>query len=169
MAKTYLDQIVDYPAKAIQKIASDPCCVGLIVNKKFTKVTEDDMDSVISNNLFDYQYVDDTTQTTSAYVWAEMEVNSVQNKHIKGARLYITVACHKQYMPLKASTFTGVTGNRRDNIVRYADRLLNGSDIFGIGALSLVNMRTLSPIGNFVLRELTYAVPDFNIVELTDV
>ena len=70
MAKTYLDQIVEYPAKVIGKIASDKFCVGLLVNKPFDKVTEDDFDTVLDQQIFDYQYVDKTTNNSTAYVWA---------------------------------------------------------------------------------------------------
>lgn len=168
MAKTYLDQIVEFPSNVLRSISSDKYCVGLLLNKRVPDVTEDDFDEVLDNNLFNYQYVDNTTQETAAYVWAEMEVSSVQNKQIKGVRLYVTVACHKQYMKLSGSTFSGIMGNRRDNLVRYIDKLLNNSSSYGIGALSLVSVKTLSSIGDFTVRELTYAVPDFNVVELDE-
>ena len=164
MARTYLDQLVDYPAKIIQKIAQSNECVGLIVNKGFQNVDEDDCDSVLDNNIFDYQYVDSTTQTTAAYIWVEMEINRVQNEQIKDIRVYVTVACHKEYMKLDHSIFTGVLGNRRDNIVRYLDKELMGKEDFGIGKLSLTTVRTLSPMNGFTARVLTYSIPDFNIV-----
>ena len=98
MAKTFLDQLVGYPAKIIQKIAQSDKCVGLIVNKGFASVNEDDYDDVLDNYIFDYQYVDSTTQKAAAYVWVEMEVNRVQNDHIKDISVYVTIACHKEYM-----------------------------------------------------------------------
>ena len=168
MAKTYLDQIVEYPAKAILRISQDKNCVGLIINKPFSSVTEDDMDTVIDEYIKDYQYVDETTQETTAFVWVEMEVDSVQNKQVKGVRLYVTIACHKNYMRLNRANFKGVTGNRRDNLVRYIDKVLNNTNVFGIGALKLKNIRSLTPINGFVLREITYEVPDFNIVEIDE-
>lgn len=168
MAKTYLDQIVQFPAKVLQTIANDKYCVGLLINKGFEQVEESDLDDALDNHIFDYQYVDNTTQEASAYIWAEMEVNSVQNRQIKGIRLYVTVACHKNFMKLSHTVFQGVEGNRRDNLVRYVDRLLNNTSAFGIGNLTLSSVRTLSPIGDFVIREITYVVPDFNIVEIDE-
>lgn len=167
MAKTYLDQIVEYPAKVIRKIAEDKRCVGLLVNKAFDNVTEEDFDEALDKYLFDYQYVDDTTQTSSAYVWVEMEVNRVDNMQIKDGRVYITVACHKSYMDIDISKFKGIAGNRRDNLVRYIDSLLNGQSIMGIGAMKLQSVKTISPINGFAIREITYAIPDFNIVDLS--
>ena len=129
MAKTYLDQIVDYPSKVILRISQDKQCVGFIVNKGFDKVTEEDMDVALEEHIMDYQYVDETTQETTAFVWVEMEVNQVANSKFKNTKLYVTVACHKNYMKLPRQIFKGISGNRRDNLVRYIDKVLNNSQI----------------------------------------
>ena len=168
MAKTYLDQVVEYPSKVMLRIAEDKCCTGLILNKPFSEVGEDDIDTVLDDYIKDYQYVDETTQETAAFVWVEMEVNQVDNKTIKGGRLYVTVSCHKNYMALAPKVFKGVIGNRRDNIVRYIDKILNNSQFMGIGRLKLRSVKTIAPISGFTGRELTYEVPDFNIVEIDE-
>lgn len=168
MAKTYLDQLVEYPAKIIKKISEDKYCVGLLVNKGFNEVSEDNFDEVLDKFIYDYQYVDETIRETSAYVWVEMEVNHVANKQIKGIRVYVTVSCHKGFMQLDSAIHKGVIGNRRDNLVRYIDRLLNDSYIAGIGNLKLQAVKTISPTNGFVAREIIYEVPDFNIVDLSD-
>lgn len=167
MAKTYLDQIVEYPYKVMTRISQDATCVGLLLNKSFDSVTEDDMDTALDENIKDYQYVDDTTQEMTAYVLVEMEVNKVDNKTIKGIRLYVTVACYKGYMALDRKIFKGVMGNRRDNLVRYIDKLLNNSKDFGFG-LKLKSVLTLSSVNGFAMRQLTYEVPEFNIVEIDE-
>lgn len=166
MAKTYLDQLVEYPAKIIKKISEDKFCVALLTNKKISEVTEEDCDDVLDNYVYDYQYVDDTTQESRAYIWVDIEVNSVDNMQIKDIRAYITIACHKSFMKLDQEKFAGTIGNRKDNLVRYVDKLLNNSDIAGIGKLKLQAVKTLTPISGFAVRELTYEVPDFNIVTL---
>lgn len=168
MAKTYLDQIVEYPSKVMLRIAEDKVCTGLLVNKAFNDVTEDDIDKAMDDLIKDYQYVDETTQSTAAYIWVEMEVNRVDNKTIKGIRLYVTIACHKNYMSLNRQTFRGIVGNRRDNLVRYVDKVLNNTEFLGIGALKLHSIKTLTPINGFTMREITYEIPDFNIVEINE-
>ena len=100
-----------------------------------------------------------------AYVWVEIDIPNVNNKHIKDAEIYVTVACHKQYMKLDHSIYKGMMGNRRDNITRYIDKLINNSPIFGIGNLTLKSVRTLSPYNQFIFKELTYTVPEFNVVD----
>lgn len=168
MAKTYLDQIVEYPSKIMLRIAEDEACTGLLVNKAFDTVTEDDKDDALDKYIKDYQYVDETTQEVQAYIWVEMEVPRVDNKTIKNVKVYVTVACHKGYMPLDKKKFKGVIGNRRDNLVRYIDKVLNNSMFLGIGTLELKSVATLQPINGFTVREITYVVPDFNIVEINE-
>ena len=87
---------------------------------------------------------------------------------IKNTKVYVTVACHKGYMPLDKKKFKGVIGNRRDNLVRYIDKVLNNSMFLGIGTLKLKSVATLQPINGFTVREITYEVPDFNIVEINE-
>jgi len=168
MAKTYLDQIVEYPYKVMTRISQDSACVGLLVNKSFSTVTEDDEDTALDKYIKDYQYVDDTTQETSAFIMVEMEVNQVDNRTIKGIRLYVTVACSKGYMTLDRSTFKGIMGNRRDNLVRYIDKVLNNSDNLGLGTLKLKSVLTPSSVNGFAMRQITYEIPDFNIVEIDE-
>jgi len=160
--KTFLDEIVSYPARAIKLISEDTHCVGLIRNVAVSDVEDEHKDDCFDKNLFTYQYVDGTITETAAFVWAEADVPSVQNMRIKGMRLYISIACHKQFMNLSSQTFPSVMGNRRDNIVRYVDRLLNFQDVFGIGKLSLRSVKTLSAPQDFTIKELEYEIPEFN-------
>ncbi len=166
MANSYLDQLVTYPAEIINRIASDDTCVGLLVNKAPSTVDDTDRDAVLDEHLFDYQYVDSTTQTSTAYVWVEVDVGDVENKHIKDLRVYVTIACHKSYMKLETKVFKGMMGNRRDNLARRIDVLLNDSEFLGIGRLSLKSVNTCAPINGFTVKELTYITPDFNQVPL---
>lgn len=166
MAKTYLDQVVDYPSKVILRLAEDKYCAGLILNKAFDSVTEVDIDEVLEKHIKDYQYVDETTQETAAYILVELDVARVDNRTIKDISLYVTVCCHKNYMALEPKVFKGVIGNRRDNLIRYADRVLNNSQFMGLGRLKLESLRTLQTVNGFTIRELRYSIPDFNIVEV---
>jgi hypothetical protein len=156
---------VEYPAKIMQIISEDTICVGFLANKGFAEVTEDDFEWALEKRIYDYQYVDETADEASAYVWVETEVNRVENSKIKDMRIYITVTCHKEFMKLNCKTFKGMIGNRRDNLSRYIDKLFNGKSIMGIGALRLKNVRSVAPATGFTGRELCYEIRDFNIVE----
>ena len=127
-------------------------------------VTEDDVDDAFDRFIYDYSYVDDTITESAAFICVEAEVPYVQNRQIKNMRIYVTVACHKRFMEIDTDIIGGTAGNRRDNLIRYIDKELNDSDIFGIGRLSLKSVKTLSSTNqDFSVRELCYDVPDFNL------
>ena len=161
MDNTNLDELVEYPAKAINVLGTNQDIVSLITNIPNIDMSSDIAYSVFSNNIFDYGYVDSTTNETAAYICVEAEGTKAGSPTVMPLRLYVTIFWHKNYMKLAPEKFPGVVGNRRDNLVRCIDNLLNGTDFFGIGPLSLQSIVTRSaPIG-FTARELTYAVPDY--------
>jgi len=164
LARTYLDELIDYPARVAQKIGNSKECIALLVNKNINLVTEDDVDDAFDRFIYDYSYVDDTITESAAFICVEAEVPYVQNRQIKNMRIYVTVACHKRFMEIDTDIIGGTAGNRRDNLIRYIDKELNDSDIFGIGRLSLKSVKTLSSTNqDFSVRELCYDVPDFNL------
>lgn len=168
MAKTHLDQLVNYPAEIIKIISDDKYCVGLTLNKKFDLITDEDKDNFLDKNIFDYQYVDDTTTEASAYIMVEMEVPNVENRAVKDTKIFVTVACHKNFMKLDSSLFPAFIGNRRDNIARYVDKLINDKMFLGIGKLSLSSAHVAYSANRFTARQLIYEIPDFNIRDLVE-
>lgn len=161
MDKTFLDELVEYPVKALYKIGMDQTVVGLLTDNPDIDVDSDDADEVFDRYLFDYGYVDNTTTEAAAYICVEAEASGSLTESMHNMKLYVTIFCHKQFMDIEATKFKGMVGNRRDNLVRYVDALINGSDVFGIGKLTLDSVRSIPcPIG-FSARELTYTVPDF--------
>lgn len=167
MAKTYLDEIIEYPMKVIQSICQSKECIALLLNKNINQISEDDADDALDRYIKTYQYVDDTVTESAAYIWVETDIPRVDNSTIKDMHLYVTIACSKDFMEIKKKIISGLAGNRRDNLVRYIDKVINGSDVFGIGKLKLTSMVTLTSSNQlFTIRELTYEVPDFNIKDL---
>ena len=162
MARSYLDEIVNYPQKAVNLIGNCKKCVGLLVNKRFEEVGESEIKIAFDRHLFTYQFVDSTTQVATGYVWAEVDIPSIQNQRIKDLRLYITVACHKQFMRLDPKVHPDIAGNRRDNLVCCIDKLLNFNDVFGIGQLALRSVKTVHAPHGFVIKEIEYEIPNFN-------
>lgn len=161
MAKTFLDELVEYPAKVIQKIGTTKGIVALLVDDPNVDMDSDEADEVFDKYLFDYVYVDNTTTEARAFVCVEAEVPRIPTATVQDLRLYVMIICHKNFMKIDPSRFAGVIGNRRDNLVRDVDKVLNGSDVFGIGLLTLDSVKTVSSPTGFTARELTYRIADF--------
>ena len=161
MDNTFLDALVEYPVKALQKIGTDKTVASLLTNNPYIDMDSKEADEVFDKYLFDYGYVDGTTDEAAAYICVEADLVNTPTSSIKNMRLYVKVVCHKEFMNLDSSKFKGMIGNRRDNLTRYVDNLLNGSDVFGIGKLKLTDCRAAPAPTGFAARELAYKVSDF--------
>lgn len=160
MADTPLDRLVEYPVKALHCIGTDPTVAQLLTDNPNINMESEEADDIFDRYLYDYIYVDGTTQEAEAYICVEAETSNSPTPTIQNMKLYVTIFCHKQFMKINPAKFKGMIGNRRDNLVRYVDNLLNGSDIFGIGALTLENAHTVAAPTGFTARELTYTIPN---------
>lgn len=158
---SHLDEIIDYKNNVINTIASSQPIVGLILDDPNINMERDKAYSVYDNNLFDYNYVDDTQMQASALIMVEVEVPRISTDTVKDMVLYVQVVVSKDYMTLKPSIFKGIKGNRRDNIVRQVDLLLDGSRGFGIGKLKLESVVIANVPDGYTSTMLTYTVPDF--------
>ena len=156
-----LDEIVEYQQTALREIGINENVVGLILNNPSIDMDSDEADSVFSKYLFDYEYVDSTTQEAAAFVWVEADVSSVPKSTIKWLNLYVTVSCHKEYMKLNPSVFKGMSGNRRDNLCRFIESVIGGSGLFGIGDLKFTGATCVSAPPRFTARVMTFRSPDF--------
>ena len=162
MAKTFIDELVEAPVKVLQKIGTDETIVQLLTNNPNIDMSSDEADAVFDRYLFDYAYVDDTTDQAEAYICVEVEIPNMFSPTFRDVVLYITVLCHKRYMPIDTSKFKGMIGNRRENLVRYIDRVISGSDLFGVGQLALTSITNIPAPAGFTARELVYQVPSFH-------
>ena len=74
MANTYLDELAEYPAKAIRAIGTSEKIISLILDDPNVDMDSDEADEVFDKYLFDYGYVDSTTTEAGAYICAEAEL-----------------------------------------------------------------------------------------------
>ena len=68
--------------------------------------------------------------------------------------------CNKKVM--KSYRHPGVLGTKADVLAMNVDRLLNGSEDFGIGKVRLLNNDVYKPNNNYYGRCITYEVMAFN-------
>lgn len=161
--KSYLDELVEYPAIANRLIGLDQRVVSLLTDNPTIDLESDEADEVFDKYLFSYGYVDSTTTEAKAYICSEAELYKSPTPTIQDLRVFVTILCHKKYMKIDPRKFSGMIGNRRDNLVRSVDRVLNKSNLFGIGLLTLETVKTVAAPVGFTARELTYRISDFNL------
>lgn len=161
MPKTYLDALVEFPVKVLDRIGNDKTVVSLLTDNPDIDMDGDEANDIFGKNLFDYGYVDGTQIDSSAYICVEAEMPRISTVAMQNIVLYVTVICHKNYMKLDPKKFPGLSGNRRENLSRYVDKLLNCSNFLGIGRISLSSIRTIPTPSGFSGRELIYTIPEF--------
>lgn len=157
---SHVDELVDYNQLIVNRILSSQKVMALIANDPNLDL-DSDAAAEWEEHIIDHAWIDDTVQEAGAFVTVDVDVSNLESGVIKEMRVYVEVLVSKAYMKLSPSLFKGCKGNRRDNIVRQVDKLINGSYDFGIGKLDLVNIRTVTTANKFAGKLLTYEVYDF--------
>ena len=120
MAKTYLDQLVEYPAKVISRISGDKYCVGLLVNKNFDQLTDEDFDKVLDEfdqviglNYLKCLHINDSKNPQFAhkdrhenighgFIGFDNIISIIYNKRVLGLPMILeTPYINKEYPPYK--------------------------------------------------------------------
>ena len=161
MIDTHVDELVDYNQLICRKLKSSIPVMQLISNNPNIDLNEPSS-AEWEDHIFDYAWVDDTVQEASAFITVDVDIPEISSGTIKEMRVYVQVLISQTYMQLPSDLFPGIKGNRRDNLVRQIDLLLNGSYEFGIGMLNLTSIRTVTAANKFSSKLLTYEVSDFN-------
>lgn len=156
---THLDEIIDYNNAVISKIIESPEVMKLISNGQYSP--DDDSGKKWEAHINDHAWIDESVQEAGAYILVDSEVVKAPTGSVKNMTLLVEVVCNKSYMQLDSKVFSGVKGNRRDNICRQVDLLINGSPEFGIGRLQLSSATLAAAPEGFTARLLTYVVPDY--------
>lgn len=155
-----IDELLNYSYKTRGMVLQNQQIMALIANDPNYDPEGDDVEQY-EQQVKDHDYVDETSLTANAYVIIETEMHDRSSHTMKTMRLYVSVICSKKYMDLDPKLFRGYKGNRRDNIARLVNNLLQDSDEFGIGELHLISATIGSVPTGFTCRVLTYEVPSF--------
>lgn len=156
---THLDEIIDYNNLVISKILESSEVMKLVSNGRYAP--DDDDAEKWEDHINDHGWIDESVQEAGAYVLVDTEVTKAPSGSVKRMTLLVEVVCNKSFMKLDSNSFPSVKGNRRDNICRQIDLLINGSSEFGIGRLQLSSATLAAAPEGFTARLLTYTVPDY--------
>lgn len=163
MTNTHLDELVEFPKLVIMRLMESQIIRNLLVDCNDATIEDLEDDEGRWKYFYDYEHIPGTTQEVKVAYCIDTDIVSVQNSTVKRLELYVSCFCSHALMPLDPKIFKGMSGNRLNNLLRYADLSLRGDREFGIGKLELKNVRTVSS-GNagFAKKTLTYFIPDFN-------
>lgn len=137
-AKTYIDELIDYKYKIVRKLGSSQEIVGLMVNDPDIDVDSDEALAAVSRNILDHSYCDDTLIDVRALIFVEASVIRSISTEMRRDEIDIHIIVDRHYMDLDPKLFKGVRGNRRDNLARQINQLLQESNDFGVGLLTLI-------------------------------
>lgn len=158
---TFLDDLIGYKEAVIRKITQSATVIGLLLDDPSVDMTSDAANDIIDRNIFDFDYVDRTIQRSDAYIMVDSELDRPTSGTMNQWYLFVQVVCSKTYNTLDHKLFKGVNGNRRDNLAKQIDLLLNGERFIGIGRLELVSVAPASVPDTFTSMLMTYRVVDF--------
>lgn len=162
MAKTYLDEIVNYPAKVIQELSKNQNFVSLLVDIPNADINEEEVETLWDNCMHDYDYVDGIIQDGTAFCCIDTRIVR-DSATIKFVDISVVIGIPHSKMSLAKTGFTGIRGNRRDNLIRELDYTLRDSRAFGIGGLAPYGaIETVSIAGKeFACKRAVYRSSDF--------
>lgn len=160
MAKTHIDELINYSAKVINAIAESPEVVKLVLDDPDVDMSSDLAESV-RDKIYDFNYVDDTVEESGVLIMVDSDIVNMSNPNIADIEVYVQVVVSKHFMRIDSKKFPGVKGNRRDNIARQIDLLLRGRKDFGISRLDLDSAITASVPKKFTSKMLTYSVVNY--------
>ena len=107
--------------------------------------------------VFPYAHVPDASEIGRCFLCFEIDVPSVKSNVIKTVEIKIYIMSHQNILRLSDGR-----GLRTDVLSAVVDKMLNGSDEYGVGTVELMSWRSFSPITGYYGRELKYRVQDIN-------
>lgn len=159
--ETYLDDMISYKENVITALSMSREVMGLMANDPNIDLESDEAEKMLERNIFDYDYIEGSLERTDAYIMVDDELVQPASGTFNRWLLYVQVVCAKSFNDIDKRLFRGVKGNRRDNLAREVDLLLNGSREFGVGKLVLTSVAPATVPDKFTSLMLTYAIYDY--------
>ena len=158
---TYLDDLISYKENVIAALSQSQDVMGLLANNPNLDLESSEAEDIVERNIFDYDYIDGTLERHDAYVMVDDELVQPSSGTFNRWLLYVQVVCAKTFNDIDKKLFRGVKGNRRDNLARSIDVLLNGNRDYGVGKLVLMSVAPAKVPDKFTSLLLTYEIRDF--------
>lgn len=159
---TYIDELIDYKNKIIQKLGHSKEVLGLILNNPDVDVESEEAVAVIGRDILDHSYCDDTLIDVRTLIFVEASVIKPISTQMRREEFDVHIIVDRHYMKLDPEDFKGVRGNRRDNLARQINQLMQESNDFGIGLLELFDCEPFVVPKGYSGLLLRYRLADFD-------
>lgn len=147
----YLEDIPRYRDTMMESICKSENIVNLIQSVD-TKLKPRDLPY---KRVFPYNYIINKTTEAGIYICFDISIPRVIDRAFNDYRLYFWIIAHERWM----KTPKGLSS---DIISSEIDKLINGSNCFGLGRVELKESEPFTPAEDFYGRVLTYRTVDFN-------
>ncbi len=161
-SKTYIDELIDYKNKIVRKLGNSQEVIGLILNDPNIDLDSDEALAVVGKDILDHSYCEDTLIDVRALIFVEASVIKSTSTEMRRDEIDVHIIVDRHYMPLDPKLFKGVRGNRRDNLARQINQLLQESNDFGVGLLTLISCTPFVVPKGYSGLLLTYRTNDFD-------
>ena len=153
-----LKDIGVYKNRLLTTIMKSEDICELILGEGYDDTDVDE--KLLYNHIFPYLYVDDVQTDAKTYFCVEVSVPKTHDFTFKDMTIDIWCYCHKDIMKYSKKGFLGTRSDIGSDMI---DRLLNGSNKYGLGRLKLESCLPLSISRTHYGRHMTYKCIEFNI------
>lgn len=160
--ETYIDDLIEYKNTVVQKLGHSQEVLGLILDDPDVDIESEKAVNVIGKDILDHSYCDDTLIDVRVLIFVEASAIKQLSTQVRRNELDIHIIVDRHYMALDPSKFKGVRGNRRDNLARQINQLIQESNDFGIGYMQLFDCEPFVVPKNYSGLLLRYRTPDFD-------
>lgn len=148
----HLEEVSKYRNTVIESICKCDKIIDLIRPPELPNLSIVD---VADKYIFPYDRIIDKTTAVGVYICFDVVVPRVIDRAFDDYRIVIRVISHDRRMRTPNGLVT-------DLISSEIDKLINGSNGFGLGRTELKTWDSFSPAEGFYGRTLTYRTVDFN-------
>lgn len=146
-----LNEFFNYKNRLMEDICKTKPIIQLLTGKSDPSLPATDL---IYEQIFPYEFLPDTEDKAKSFICFDADITEV-GKTIYMPVLYIWVFCHKSSLRIPGG------GVLPDELAKEVNKKINGSRLYGLGALDLYGVHRFSPADDFLGRVLTYKATDW--------
>lgn len=148
----HLEEVPKYRDTIVESICKCDKIIDLIRPSELPDMTASEM---VDKYIFPYDRIINKTSEVGVYICFDIVVPIVINRAFDDFRIVVRVIAHDRRMRTPKGLVT-------DLICAEIDRLINGSNGFGVGRVEFKTWDSFNPAEGFYGRTLTYRTVDFN-------